>query len=81
MHTLKVGPSPIEWMTSGEAMDDMVFIDITFTATDVLSMAEAHGIDPDTAIERAQEWGRHIEGTMSGYCSEQLESAVRTNQP
>lgn len=56
-------------------------IRIIFTTEDVRSMAEDAEVDPDVAIERALSWGKHIEDTMSGYCSEQLDSVIRTDQP
>lgn len=56
-------------------------ITITFTDEDVRSIAEEAGIPFGLALERAMEWGRHIEATMSGYCSEQLTDAITTGQP
>lgn len=56
-------------------------IRIIFTSEDVYSIAEDNGIDPDLAMERAQDWGKHIADTMSGYCTEQLESVILTGQP
>ena len=60
--------------------DDIPVIRIIFTTEDVRDIAEAHGIDLDVAYDRAAEWGRYIEQTMSGYCAEQLEDAIRTGQ-
>lgn len=56
-------------------------ISIIFTSEDVYSMAEDNGVDPDLAMERAMEWGRHIADTMTGYCAEQLESVILHNAP
>lgn len=61
--------------------DSVPVIEIVFTVEDVRAMAEDNGIDPDVAVDRASEWGRHIASTMAGYCSEQLESVVLTGQP
>lgn len=56
-------------------------IRIVFTSEDVFSIAEDNGIDPDLALERAMDWGKHIAETMSNYCTEQLESVIRFNAP
>lgn len=56
-------------------------IRIIFTTEDVRGMAEEAGIDPDLALDRAFDWGRHIADTMTGYCAEQLESVIKTGQP
>lgn len=54
---------------------------IRFTEDDVVEMAQEHGIETEIALARAHDWGRHIAATMSGYCAEQLESAIRFDQP
>jgi hypothetical protein len=64
-----------------DAHEPVPIITILFTSEDVLSIAEETGIDPDLAMGRALEWGKHIEGTMSGYCTEQLTDAIRSGQP
>jgi hypothetical protein len=62
-------------------MSDEPIISIVFTREDVDSIAESNGIDYDLALERAMEWGRYIEATMSTYCAEQLTDVIVSGQP
>ena len=66
-------------------------IELVYTTEDVKAIAAGEDLDPDdpdfvtvdeeTAIERALEWGKHIQDTAAQLCSEQLTACVRTNQP
>jgi len=44
-------------------------------------MAEDAGIEPEIAFDRVFGWAKYITDTMSGYCSEQLQSVIETDQP
>jgi hypothetical protein len=59
------------------------FIRITFGREDVLEWAsDSDGeVDEETALARAEEWGKQIESTATQLCSEQLCSAVLTGEP
>lgn len=59
----------------------MEYIRIIFTDEDIASIAEATGVPLDVAQERAVDWGKHIESTATGICSEQLASCIVNNQP
>jgi len=56
----------------------VVFVSCVWTEEDVKAIANEYGIDIDVALERADEWGQHIAGTMNGYIAEQLTDAIRT---
>lgn len=62
----------------GGPAPDTSIVRCVWSAEDVASIAEEHGIDPDTAQSRAAEWGRHIADTANGLISEQLETAITT---
>jgi hypothetical protein len=57
------------------------FIRIVFSAGDVLEWAEDAGVEAETALARAREWGKHVQDTATALCSEQLQAAVITGQP
>lgn len=67
------------WLLIGA--DDEQIIRIIFTDEDVRGMAEESGVEPDVALDRAREWGKHIADTAMGLCSEQLESCINTGTP
>jgi len=52
-----------------------------WTESDVASIAEDHDIDPAVALERAQEWGKHIEETASSLISGLLTNVITEGQP
>lgn len=74
-------PSVTQMLTGAAADLETVFIRVTFTGEDVLGMAAEVGVDETTAIQRAEEWGKHIQDTATQLCSEQLLAAIRDNQP
>ena len=73
--------SPMMTTTTAPEIEPIPIISINFTSEDVLLMAEELGVPYEVALDRALDWGKHIEQTMSGYCAEQLESVIKTNQP
>ena len=66
---------------SAEETAPVEVIRIIFTTEDVRSMAEDAGIEPEIALDRVFGWAKYITDTMSGYCSEQLQSVIETDQP
>lgn len=60
---------------------DESVVRMNWTMNDVASIAEQHSIDIEVAVDRAREWGRHIEDSLSGNAGEQLVSVVTVGQP
>ena len=56
-------------------------IRIVWSSEDVRYMAEEAGVPFDLAMERARSWGKHIAGTASDVCGEQLQSCIESDQP
>lgn len=56
-------------------------IKIIFTDADVRTMAELAGVDEEVALDRAEDWARHITETASTMVGEQLASVVSENAP
>lgn len=56
-------------------------IKILFTNEDVRAFAESANIDFDTAMERAENWAKHIAETATQLVNEQLESVIKFDQP
>jgi len=56
-------------------------IRIVFTDEDVRSMAEAAGIDVQVALDRAEDWAKHVSEAAITNISEQLVSIVVHDQP
>jgi hypothetical protein len=59
------------------------FIRLIYTEEDVRQWAaDSDGrVDEEVALQRAREWGRHIQDTAALLCSEQLMGAVLDDQP
>jgi len=57
------------------------YIKIIVTSNDIDYIADEFGIDRELAGQRMEEWGRHIESTMSGYAMEQVTDVIRSGQP
>lgn len=77
-----VDPAPVETCPGCRLEQEPVtIISILFTTEDVYSMADASGVDREVALERALDWGKHIEQTMMGYCSEQLVDVIERGAP
>lgn len=55
----------------------MALIEITFGEEDGRAIAASS----DVAMERTEEWAKHIQETATTLCNEQLESVIRTNEP
>jgi hypothetical protein len=56
-------------------------IRIVFTDEDIRSMAEAAGIDVQVALDRAEDWAKHVSEAAITNISEQLVSIVVHDQP
>lgn len=56
------------------------FVRLVYTSEDVLEWANDCDppVHPDLALERAEEWGKHVQDTAANLISEQLCSAVTT---
>lgn len=54
---------------------------ITFTDADVQSIAEAEGVAPAIAAERAESWAKAIADTATTLINEQLTSVIVHDQP
>lgn len=67
--------------SEGSNPNQVVIPNLVFTRRDIESMAEAHDVPIDTAIERVAEWSQAISETAIGLVNEQLESVIRTGQP
>ena len=64
-----------------ERLEDDVLISLRFTSDDVASMAENADVPYDIALERADEWAKHVGETASTLINEQMASIVKHNTP
>lgn len=61
-------------------LDDIV-ISLTFTNEDVIAFADELGIDPATAVARADSWASAIQDTACALIMDQLESVIEHDTP
>lgn len=72
---------PMPEPTSSAQSQATEIIRIVWTTDDIKSIAEAAGVDEETALQRAIEWGKYIEETANSLCATQLASVVETDSP